>query len=132
MNRELLLRRALRASAFFNAFGAYLFAFPASFAGQLAGLPGDVPAAYRALTALFVLLFGGAYAWLAAQPAIDRPFVMFGAIGKACAFATVLVLWLDGAAAARSVAMISGDLAFAALFAWCVAGLQPEVPADSR
>jgi hypothetical protein len=34
------------------------------------------------MTALFVLLFAGAYAWLAMQPTINRPFVAFGAIAR--------------------------------------------------
>ncbi len=122
MDRERILRRALGTSAVFNAVGAMLFAFPAGVFGDLAGLPGAVPAVYRGLTALFVLLFGGAYAWLAVQPAINRPFVAFGAIGKASAFFLVLVLWIAGELPARGVMMISGDLAFAALFAWCLAG----------
>lgn len=116
--RVATLRRALWAAGLANLGGALLFAFPASPPGALAGLPADVPAVYRALAALFVLLFGGAYAWLAAQPAIDRPFVRFGAIGKTCAFATFLLLWLGGAASARSVGLMSADLVFAGLFFW--------------
>jgi hypothetical protein len=130
MDREQVLRRALWATAVFNLGGAVMLGFPASPPAQLAGMPADVPLLYRALTAMFVLLFGGAYAWLAAQPAIDRPFVRFGAIGKSCAFATVLLLWLAGVAAGRSVAVFSGDLAFAALFFWCLAGLQPPGPGN--
>jgi hypothetical protein len=120
MDRDRLLHRALAVAAVFNLGGAVLFAFPASGLGAVAGLPPDVPVAYRAMTALFILLFGGAYAWLAAQETIDRPFVAFGAIGKASAFLVVLLLWLAGEAAAQSVALISGDLLFAALFAWCL------------
>ena len=130
MNRELILRRALWAAAAFNVGGAILFGFPASLPGRLAGLPETVPAAYRALTALFVLLFGGAYAWLAWQPSINRPFVAFGAIGKASAFSVFVLLWLAGEASPSSVGIIGGDLAFAGLFAWCLAGAQAAGPAD--
>ena len=70
-----LIRRALWVSAIFNASGAVAFAFPAGPLGQLAGLPADVPGIYRALLAMFVLLFGGMYAWLAVQPAVHRPMV---------------------------------------------------------
>src|SRR5712691_10417223 len=90
MNRNRLMRRALWASVVFNLGGALLFAFPASF-GQLAGLPGPVPHVYTALLALLVALFGGAYAWLACQPCIDRPLVAFAALGKAGFFAVVFV-----------------------------------------
>jgi len=49
------------------------------------------PPIYCALLALFVVLFAGAYAWLALQPNINRPLVAFAAIGKAGAFAVVFV-----------------------------------------
>jgi hypothetical protein len=120
MSRRSVLRVALWTAAFFNLAGAYPFAFPNSALGEFAGLPPQAPIAYRAMTALFVLLFGGAYAWLAAQPTINRPFVAFGAIGKAAAFATVVVLWLSGAAPVNSVLAIVGDLLLALLFAWCL------------
>jgi hypothetical protein len=120
MNRERILRPALWTAAFFNLVGTFLFAFPAYRLGQFAGLPTDAPAIYRALTALFVLLFGCAYAWLAMQPTINRPFVAFGAIGKAAAFLIVVLLWLRGAAPMTSVSAILGDLLLAAVFLWCL------------
>ena len=120
MSREQILRPALWTAAFFNLVGTFLFAFPGSRLGQFAGLPTDVPAIYRALTALFVLLFGCAYAWLAMQPTINRPFVAFGAIGKASAFLIVVLLWLRGAAPITSVSAIVGDLVLAAVFLWCL------------
>jgi hypothetical protein len=119
-SRENILRPALWTAAFFNLCGAFLFAFPASRLGQFAGLPTDVPAIYRALVSLFVLLFGCAYAWLAMQPTINRPFVAFGAIGKAAAFFLVVLLWLRRAAPATSVFAIAGDLALAVVFFWCL------------
>jgi hypothetical protein len=122
MNRETVLRRALWTAAVFNLLGAMLFAFPASYFGQFAGLPAEVPAAYRAMTALFVLLFGGAYLWLAQQAVIDRPLVMFGAIGKASAFMLIVILWLSGAAGGRGVMIASGDLVLAGVFLWCLRG----------
>ena len=120
MSREHVLRPALWTAAFFNLAGAVPFAFPASSMGQLAGLPTEAPVIYRAMTALFVLLFGGAYAWLALQPVINRPLVAFGAIGKAAAFVTVVVLWLRGAVAAGGVLAIVGDMVLALVFAWCL------------
>ena len=120
MSREHVLRPALWTAAFFNLAGAVPFAFPGSSLGQFAGLPTDVPVVYRAMTALFVLLFAGAYAWLAMQPAINRPFVAFGAIGKAAAFIMVVVLWLNGAVAAGGVLAMVGDILLALLFAWCL------------
>jgi len=120
MSREHVLRPALWTAAFFNLAGAVPFAFPGSSMGQLAGLPSDAPVVYRAMTSLFVLLFAGAYVWLAMQPAINRPFVAFGAIGKATAFVTVLVLWLRGAVPAGGVLAMLGDIVLALVFAWCL------------
>lgn len=125
MNRELLLRRALSAAAVFNVGGAVLFGFPASGLGPVLGLPAEVPLTYRVFVALFVLLFAGAYAWLAAQPAMNRPFVLFGAIGKLAAFAAMLVLCLLGEVPVLSVVVGSGDLLFAGLFVWCLSTTKP-------
>ena len=126
-----LLRRALWVAAALNVGGAFLFAFPASSLGQLAGLPTVVPVAYRAFTALFILLFAGAYAWLANQPSINRPFVVFGAIGKASAFFVVLLLWLTAEASTRSVLAISGDLVLAGLFTWGLVAPGTEAEGDA-
>jgi hypothetical protein len=122
MPREAILRKVLWLAAAANVGGAALFAFPAWWPAQLAAFPADAPIFYRAFTALFVLLFGGAYAWLASQPAIDRPFVAFGAIGKACAFLTVAGLWLAGEAGLPAVAVLGADLALAAALFWGLAG----------
>ena len=132
MNREPILRRALWTAAVFNLVGALLFAFPASYFGQFAGLPAEVPAAYRAMTALFVLLFGGAYLWLAQQTTIDRPLVMFGAIGKTSAFILISILWLTGAAGGKAVVIASGDLLLAMLFLWCLRGGRPMASGRAR
>jgi hypothetical protein len=120
MSREHVLRPALWTAAFFNLAGAVPFAFPASSMGQLAGLPADAPVVYRAMTALFVLLFAGAYAWLAMQPTINRPFVAFGAIGKAAAFVLVVALWLRSVVPAGAVLAMVGDILLALIFAWCL------------
>jgi hypothetical protein len=112
------IRGVLWASAVFNLAGGLLFAFPESAISQLAGLPVPVPTFYVALLAEFIILFGASYAWLAMQPAINRPLLTFGAIGKTGAFLLVAVLWLLGQAPARGVLAITGDLVFACLFFW--------------
>jgi len=130
MKREAVLRRALWFAAVFNVGGAYLFAFPASPIGSLMGLPSTVPAVYRAFTALFILLFGGAYVWLANHQSIIRPFVAFAAIGKASAFVLALALSFFGEVSPNGIALISGDLILAALFMWCLAGTRHWHSAD--
>jgi len=109
------MRGALWASAVFNLFGALLFAFPSSL-GQMAGLPTPAPRIYPMLLAVFVLLFGGAYAWLARQPSIDRTVVAMSAIGKAGVFTVILAFWLLGDIPVRAVLAGVGDLVFAAVF----------------
>jgi len=116
-----LLRRALWLTAVANTVVAFVFAFPASL-GRPVDLPADVPILYSLFAGLFVLLFGGAYAWLALQPRIHRPLVAFAAFGKTGAVLVVLVSWLVGAASTRLLALISGDLVLAGVFvAWLLA-----------
>jgi hypothetical protein len=117
MRRDDFMRRVLWASVLFNLGGAVLFGFPSSPLGQLVGLPSLVPPLYRALLALFVLLFAGAYAWLASQDRIDRPMVALAAIGKASAFTVIGGLWLLDLAPGRGVLVASGDLVLAFIFA---------------
>ena len=116
LERDKFLRRALWVSVAYNFAAALLFAFPASNLGRLAGLPAPVPQVYAALVAFFVALFGGAYAWLAVQPIIDRPLVAFAAIGKTGVFVLIFVLWLLGSAPSRGVLAAIGDLALAGVF----------------
>jgi hypothetical protein len=118
VTREDILRRALWASVPFNLGGALCFLFPASFPGQLLGLPAPVPTLYTAGLALFVLLFAGMYAWVAIQPAIERPLVWLAVIGKTSFFVLVTLLWLVGDVPFRTVFATSGDLVLAAIFAW--------------
>jgi hypothetical protein len=117
-----LFRRLLWAAALFNVLGAVQLGFPASPMGQMAGLPAEVPLAYRAIAAAFVLLFAGSYAWLATQPEPNRPMVVLGAVGKATVVAVVIGLWLAAEASLASLVAVSGDLVFAALFLWWLSG----------
>ena len=71
---------------------------------------------YRFLLPLLIFAYGCAYAWLARQESISRPFIAFVAINKFCVFAAVFILWLLHEASFRSVVALSGDLLFSALF----------------
>jgi|HubBroStandDraft_6_1064221.scaffolds.fasta_scaffold61631_2 hypothetical protein len=124
------IRYVLWFSAVFNLGGALMFAFPSSPAGKFAGLPTPVPVIYRILVALFVLLFGGAYAWLARQSNIDRPLLALGAIGKAGAFLVVFILWLLGEATGHGLLAVTGDLILAGSFTWWLLGSRENAPAD--
>jgi hypothetical protein len=118
LDRNKVFRNTLWVCVVFNLGGALLFAFPASPLSQFAGLPVSVPPLYSTLVAFFVALFGGAYAWLACQPNFDRPLVALAAIGKAGAFAIILIFWLLGEIPGRGVLVASGDLIFAGIFTW--------------
>jgi hypothetical protein len=127
MSKDDVVRRALWATVVFNVVGALLFAFPDTL-GRFANLPGGVPRLYAFSMALMVALFAGAYAFLARQPSIDRPMVGFLAIGKASFFTLTVLCWLAGEASGMVVLAASGDLVFAAIFAWWLlgtAGVQP-------
>jgi hypothetical protein len=54
------------------------------------------------------------------QPTINRPFVAFGAIGKAAAFVLVVALWLRSVVPAGAVLAMVGDILLALIFAWCL------------
>jgi hypothetical protein len=131
MDRDRIMRGALWTTAVFNVGGALMFAFPASL-GQRAGLPAPAPPLYTSFIAFMVLLFAATYAWLAMQPRIDRPLVVFSAAGKTGFFVVVLVCFLLGELPARSLLGATGDLGFAALFVWWLLGTPAEVAAPSR
>ena len=122
------MRRALWTSVVFNLAGALGFAFPGTF-GRLAGFPSPVPHVYSATLAFLVALFGLTYGWLARQPRIDRPLVVFCTLGKAGFFTIVVACWLLGELPASALRAAGGDLVFAAIFAWWLVGETPEVPA---
>lgn len=121
MTSDHLIRRTLWGTAVFNIGGSVVFAFPDSYPGRFYEFPADVPVLYRFLVPLFIFLYGGAYAWLARQPSMSRPFIAFAAVNKFCVFALVFILWLLHEASLLNVVALSGDLVFAALFAYWLA-----------
>ena len=118
MGRNAIVRGALAASIPFNLAAALVFAFPDSALGRLQGLPPDAPALYRALVALYLVLFAGAYAWLFVQKQISRPLLALGAIGKAVAFLTFISLAFANLCSARLAMGSIGDAVLASLFGW--------------
>ena len=116
---EATIRWSLRLACPFNLAAAVVLAFPSSAVGHRLGLPESISPLYSCLVALFVVLFGFAYGWLAGRPVIDRPLLAFGAIGKSGAFLVVFSLWLTAAVSGAVVLVALGDLAFAGLwFSW--------------
>jgi hypothetical protein len=68
------------------------------------------------LAAVLIACFGYGYARVALDPARFRPLIAVGAWGKLAAVGTVLVGALTLPHLWRLLALISGDVAFAALF----------------
>jgi hypothetical protein len=100
-----IIRATLWAAAGFNFLAGAALAWPHSAAGALAGLPGDVPRAYALTLGLLVGLCGAMYAWLAARPRLERPWLAFLASGKCGVFLLVLVLWLEAQASGRALCL---------------------------
>lgn len=94
-----------------------MFFFPESL-GQLAGLPLPVPRLYTWYIGLLILVFAGAYVWLARGPELDRPLVLVAAVLKAAFFAMAALCWYRGEASGSLVGVATIDLAFAAIFIW--------------
>jgi hypothetical protein len=126
-----IVRSALAVSVPFNLTGAYVFGFPGSQLGRLEGLSPATPALYRALVALFLVLFAGAYGWLAAHREISRPLLALGAIGKAVAFLTFAALALEGLCPPRLAFGGIGDAVLASIFAgWLLASAKSAARRD--
>ncbi|MBC7802725.1 MAG: hypothetical protein H7Y16_02525 [Candidatus Parcubacteria bacterium] len=131
MTSDQFIRRTLWGTAAFNIGGSAVFAFPASYLGQLHGFPAEVPPMYRFLLPLLIFAYGCAYAWLARQDTISRPFIVFVAINKFCVFAVVFVLWLLHEASFRNVVALSGDLVFSVMFVLWLVGTR-QSPKESQ
>jgi hypothetical protein len=129
MISDRLLRMALWATAAANLGVAGLITATDSALARFAGVPLPAPhPAYGLLLAMFIALFGLAYAWLARQQAISRAFVAFAAIGKTSAFAVTFALWLSQLVTGRWALLLGGDLLFAILFAAWLFGSARRAP----
>jgi hypothetical protein len=131
MIEDRMMRRVLWFSAVFNLSGATIMALPSSAIGQWLNLPRSVPLLYSAYVAFFVVLFAGAYAWIACQRVIDRPLIAVAAVGKAGIFFITLFLWIIGEAAGRGLLAVSGDLTLSVIFVWWLLGRRQAAPANA-
>jgi hypothetical protein len=116
------MRNALFATAAMNLFAAVGFLPPAAGLRALAGLPPGEHPVYLTSVALFVLLYGVGYFWVAAANRPERLFITLAAIGKLGFFTIVLGCWLGGSLPAIAALAASADLVFAVIFvAWLLA-----------
>ncbi len=116
MTLEQIVRISLWVTAPFNLLAAYAFAFPESALGQLLGFPYPSHPLFALFSGSMVGLFGVMYVWLVLQPTLIKPVLFFGATGKTIAVAIALYLYLGGLLSSTLMVLISGDLAFAALW----------------
>lgn len=121
MSRDVVMRRTLVVGAIFNLFAAAMVLLPQSL-GRLADLPQSAPRFYSWLLALFIILFGGVYAWLSRRPTIDRPLVAVAVIGKTGVFLVALTCLFLGEISTNTFAPAIGDLLFAGIFLWWLSG----------
>lgn len=131
MSRQRAMRGVLMASAVFTLSGCALFGFPQSLPGQMAGLPADVPAVYRLLAALMMLLFGVGYLWLALQREIPRAGVLAGVIAKLVAFAALAGLLGCGLIPLKTLLACSGDLVLAIAMLCSMSSTEPVSQANA-
>lgn len=117
---ERRMRRALAASVLYNLSGSLGFLFPEPI-GRWIGFPTPVPRLYPSLIAMVVLLFAAVYAWLYRAKLVDRSLVALSALGKSGFFAVCAGAWWAGQVPPRAVLAVTGDLAFAMVFAWWLA-----------
>lgn len=119
MSDERAVRAALWASIPLNTVGAIVLGYPSSALGGALGLPGDVPALYSTLCAVFVAAFAAAYLWLVLQTRLDRPLIGLAALVKTSVFGVFLLFWLAGSVTDRGLWMVVPHAAVAAVFfAW--------------
>jgi hypothetical protein len=113
------IRIALWCSVALNFFG--LLVFGSGAIGRPSPLLA-VPIApfYAAQLTLMIGLFGAAYAWLALQPTIDVPLLVFGAVGKIAFFSLFVLFWILGDLTWQTAAEASPDLLLGLVYLWWV------------
>lgn len=125
MKRDHVMRRVLVVAAIFNLVAASVVLFPDSI-GRFADLPRAESRFYSWMVSLFILLFGGVYAWLSRRPVIDRPLVVLAAVGKMGVFLVAFTCLLLGELSATAFAPAVGDMLFGLCFLWWLGGVPHE------
>jgi hypothetical protein len=110
------MRNALFATAAMNLLAGFAFLPPATGPRALMGMPPHEHGVYLSTIALFILLFGVGYLWVAVANRPERLFITLAAFGKLGFFAITLLFWLGGALPATAPLAGSADLVFALLF----------------
>jgi len=117
MSSDRWIRVVLWCSVALNLFGTVLFGAAAT-GRPTTMLPLNLPPFYAAQLGLTIALFGGVYAWLALQAAINRPLLMVGALGKLGFFTVCGVYWAAGDLAWTVVVNVTPDLILGATYLW--------------
>ena len=103
-------------AALFNFAVAAAFVWPDSPVWHWLGLIKPMQSLIPDLFAMFVALFGVGYFMIALNPRVNRPLILFGAIGKLSVVALVAYHYATGRIGLAVPALASGDLVFALLF----------------
>jgi hypothetical protein len=110
------MRTVLFATAVMNLLGGVIFLPPAAGLRALAGLPPGEHALYLSIVAMFVMLFGLGYLWVAVANRPERLFITLSAVGKLTFFALLVGLWSAGSVPGTVPLTGVGDLVFGLLF----------------
>ena len=117
------LRRAFLATAVMNVFGATLFLPWAAPIRDLVGVPPAEHALYLVTIAMFVFVFGVAYAWAGWTGHADELFVAVCAGGKLSFVGILVGFWLAGSIPVTAPLAAAGDLVFGLMFlTWLLSG----------
>lgn len=110
------LRSAMFATAVMNLLASILFLPGSTALRALAGLPDGAPPVYLATIAMFVVLFGAGYLWVAVTGRADPLFVGLAGVGKISFVALLVVFWAGGSLPPSVPLTAVGDLLFGVLF----------------
>ncbi|HUP92361.1 MAG TPA: hypothetical protein VM074_08955 [Solimonas sp.] len=103
-------------AAAFNFAVALALALPASPAWSLLGLAYPEQTLFLHLFLVIVVVFGGAYAWIALAPQGKRALILTAVVGKGAVLAVVLAHCLAGSLPWTVAGLAAGDGVFALLF----------------
>lgn len=117
MRTDRIVRGALWASVGLNALGVCVFA-PLAVGRASPLLPIAATPFLAAQVGFVIALFGGVYAWLACQPAVHRPLLVVGGLGKLGFFGLAVAYAIAGHVPVRVAISALPDLALACVFLW--------------
>lgn len=117
MDKEKIMKWTLIVGALFNFFAATVILFPDTI-GAFSGLPASGSPFYNRMIAMFILVFGFIYGWLATNKEINRSIVGVAIIGKFGVFIVATLSFILGDIVFSAVMPAIIDLLFGFIFLW--------------